>query len=190
MTWYGRAAAVVLVVLAVSGGILWIHVVDRYVAASDARARFGQNVGIAEVRIPPVTSSDQEVTVGVRFFIGNPSGIAIDIVQISYRFYMDNLTDTRAFPDKADSIFVASGGYFPSTDPAVVGPRSSLTMWINMTVRGANQPEAIERLNLTFNGNYYPIIDAGLVYRIHGTAIVDRVLGIVFVTEAGVPPSA
>jgi len=189
MSWHRRFAAVALVVLAVSGTILWAHIVDRYVAASDARATFWQNVGIVEVRVPTVTSPDQEVPVGVRFYFGNPSGIALEIIQISYRFYMDNLTDSRPLPDKADDIFVAAGGYFPTTNPAVVGSRSSLDLWTNLTVRGATQPEAIERLNMTFNENYYPIIDADVVYRIHGTTIVDRVLGIFFQPSTGVPPS-
>jgi len=38
-------------------------------------------------------------------------------------------------------------------------------------------------LNLTFGGRYFPIIDASLVYRVHGTSIVERVLGIEFVTS-------
>lgn len=190
MTWLTKAAAAFLVVLAVLGAVAWISLLDRYIAASDARVRLGDHIDFEEVRIPAIVSSEQEVTVGVRFFVGNPSGIAIDIVQISYRLYMDNLTDTRSFAEKADSIFVGTGGFFPSGKGYVVGPHTSASVWGNLTVFGATQPTAFARLNLTFSGRYYPIIDADLVFRIHGTTIVDRVVGIVFSTSGGVSPRA
>ena len=46
------------------------------------------------------------------------------------------------------------------------------------------------RLNRTFYDppKYFPIIDAGMVYAIAGTSLVDRVLDIVFVTQSGVMP--
>jgi len=125
MTWFAKVAAVFLAVLAIVGAIVWVNFLDRYIAASDARRQIGGNVGYENVTIPAVTSPDQNVTVGVRFFLRNPSGIAIDIMHISYRFYMDNLTDTRSFAEKGASIFVVAGGFFPPGVGYVVGPHST-----------------------------------------------------------------
>ncbi len=190
MTWFARLAAVALGTLAVLGGVLWVDVVDRYVAVSEVRVTLWQHVGFADVVIPPITSDDQVVTVGILFRVGNPTEVPVEVTSISYRFYMDNLTDTRPFPDKDDTIFVAVGGFFASEAGETVPPRSVGLIWANMTVRGATQPETLQRLNLTFFGRYYPIIDAGLVYRVPGTAVVDRVVGLVFATEGGVLPRA
>lgn len=187
MTWFAKGAAVFLVAIAVVGAVAWVNFLDRYIAASDARMRIPENVGYQSVNIPAVTSPDQIVTIGVSFVLRNPSGIAIDIMHISYTFYMDNLTDTRSFAEKSASIFVVTGGFFPRVD-YVVGPDTSVTVWGNATVFGATQPTQLERLNRTFGGNYFPIIDASLVYRVHGTSIVERVLGIEFVTSIGVVP--
>src|SRR2546422_1604465 len=188
MTWFAKVAAVFLAVLAIVGAIVWVNFLDRYIAASDARMQIGGNVGYQNVTIPAVTSPDQNVTVGVRFFLRNPSGIAIDIMQISYRFYMDNLTDTRSFAEKGASIFVVAGGFFPPGIGYVVGPHSTADVWGNATVFGETQPTQLARLNLTFGGRYFPIIDASLVYRVHGTSIVERVLGIEFATSGGIVP--
>ncbi len=188
MTWYRRVAVGALVVLALTGAILWAHVTDRYVAASDIRIRIWGSVGIAEVRIPRIQETDTSVTIGVRFVIGNPSRIGIEIQQISYRFYMDNLTDTRPFALKADSIFVGTGGFYPRGEPAMVGPGATALIWANMTVFAATQPLAFERMQLSPDGKYYPIVSGEMVYRIQGTTIVDRVLGIGFSTREGVAP--
>ncbi len=188
MNWLPKAAAIVLVALAIFGAAEWSNAVDRYIAASDARMRIGENVGYVNVTIPPVTSATQVVNIGVLFLVRNPSGIALDVIQIQYRFWMDNLTDTRAFPLKANSIYVTSGGFFPGGDGLLVGPHASTGIWANATVQGMTQPAVLAKLNVTFGGNYYPIIDATLVYRIHSTAIVDKVLGIVFITSTGVRP--
>ena len=189
MTWFAKAAAIFLAVLAIVGTIVWVNFLDRYIAASDARMQIGGNVHYQNVTIPAVTSPDQNVTIGVLFFIRNPSGIAIDIMHISYRFYMDNLTDTRSFAEKSASIFVVPGGFFPPGIGYVVGPQTTALVWGNATVFGATQPTQLTRLNLTFGGHYFPIIDASLVYRVHGTSIVERVLGIEFVTSIGVVPN-
>src|SRR2546427_163181 len=152
------------------------------------RMQFGGHVGYQTVTTPAVTSPDQNVTVGVRFFLRNPSGIAIDIMHISYRFYMDNLTDTRSFAEKGASIFVVAGGFFPPGIGYVVGPHSTADVWGNATVFGETQPTQLARLNLTFGGRYFPIIDASMVYRVHGTSIVERVVGIEFATSGGIVP--
>jgi len=188
MTWYRRVAVGALVVLALAGAILWAHVTDRYVAASDIRVRIWETVGIAEVRIPLIRETDASVTIGVRFVIGNPSRIGIEIQQISYRFYMDNLTDTRPFALKADSIFVGTGGYFPRGEAAIAAAGATAMVWANMTVLRGTDPAAFDRIQLSPDGKYYPIILGDMVYRIQGTAIVDRVLGIGFSTREGVAP--
>src|SRR3989454_9885700 len=101
MTWFAKVAAVFLAVLAIIGAIVWVNFLDRYIAASDARMPIGGNVGYQNVTIPAVTSPDQNVTVG---------------------------------------------------------------------------------------GRYFPIIDASMVYRVHGTSIVERVVGIEFATSGGIVP--
>ena len=190
MRWFTRTAALVLGLLTILGSVVWVQIVDRYLDASEFRVEFPWNVGYKDVLLPPITSDDQIVTVGVLFQLANPSDIAIEVVSISYRFYMDNLTDTRPFVDKDESIFVAVGGYFAAERGQIVAAHSIVFLWANMTVNGLSQPQAFDRLNRTFNGRYYPIIDAGLVYRIPETKIVDRVLGIVFTTDRGVVPRA
>src|SRR2546425_13054189 len=170
------------------GGFVWWTFLVWCLAASGLRMQSGGSDAYANVSIPAVTSPNQNVTVGVLFFLRNPSGIAIDIMHISYRFYMDNLTDTRSFAEKSASIFVVPGGFFPTGIGYVVGPHSTATVWGNATVFGATQPTQLSRLNLTFGGRYFPIIDASLVYRVHGTSIVERVLGIAFVTSGGIVP--
>jgi len=188
MTWFPKVAAVFLAALAIVGAVAWVNFLDRYIAASDARMQTGENVGYRDVRIPAITSSDQNVTVGVLFFLRNPSGIAIDIDRITYRLYMDNLTDTRSFAEKSSSIFVVTGGFTPQTG-YVVGPHNTATVWGNATVFAATQPIQLRRLNLTFGGRYFPIIDASLVYTVHGTSIFEIVVGIEFVTSGGILPS-
>lgn len=190
MTWFAKLAAVFLAALAIVGAIVWVNLLDRYIAASDARIQIGDNIGYENVTIPAITSPGQNVTVGVLFLLRNPSGIEVDIMHISYRFYMDNLTDTRSFAEREASIFVVTGGFFPPGIGYVVGPHTTASVWGNATVRGATQPTQLARLNLTFGGRYFPIIDASLVYRVHGTSIVERVLGIDFATQRGIVPDA
>ncbi len=146
--------------------------------------RIGGNIGYSAVQVPRVTSPDQPVTIGVQFVVENPSGIGLVLTQISYQFYMDNLTDTRDFVEKEASIRVTRGGYFPQANPATVPARSTGMIWVNTTVEG----DALSRLNLTFNGLYFPIVIADFVYRIEGTTILDRLVGIVFSTSRGVEP--
>jgi hypothetical protein len=189
MTWFAKGAAVFLVALAVVGAVSWVNFLDRYIAASDARIRIPGNVGYRSVSIPAIVSPDQNVTVGVLFEIRNPSAIAIDIMHISYRLYMDNLSDTRSFAEKSASIFVVPGGFFPLGIGYVVEPHTTALVWGNATVFGATQPTQLERLNLTFGGRYFPIIDAALVYRVHDTSIVERILGIEFAPSGGIPPN-
>lgn len=185
-----RPAALVLALLAISGVVLWANVVNRYVEASRVQVELPGNVGFADVVIPPIVGNEDVVTVGVLFAVRNPSGIPIEVIAIPYRFFMDNVSDTRPFPDKDETIFVASGGYFASTSPAVVDPHAVALVWANMSVHRFSQPVALERLNRTFNGVYFPIIEAGLVYRIPGTEIVDSIVGIWFASETGVVPRA
>src|SRR6266508_2666905 len=87
MTWFSKLAAVTLAALAIVGVIAWVNLLDRYIAASDVRMQFGNNVGYQSVAISAITSVDQDVTIGVQFFFRNPSAIAVDIIHISYRFY-------------------------------------------------------------------------------------------------------
>jgi len=190
MIWFAKVAAAVLAVLTVLGAVLWADVTERYLAASEARSVMAESVVYGEIRIPVVASADQRVLVGVRFHVTNPSPIAVEIRTISYEFYMDNLADTRSFTEKEDSIYVGAGGFFPQTGGPTIPARGDGWIWANMTVDGALQPEALAHLNRTFYGRYYPIVDAGLVYAITGTSIVDRVMGIRFVTQAGVVPYA
>jgi hypothetical protein len=186
--WPARLAALALALLLVAGGVLWVHVMNRYVEASRVQVEMPRNVGYADVVVPPITSADAPVTVGVLFWVRNPSGIAIEVLTISYQFYMDNLTDTRPFVDKDDTLFIAVGGYFAGEEGQIVPPHGEVFVWGNMTIRPTLQPDALDRLNHTFNGLYFPIINAGLIYRIPGTEIVDTVVGIWFVTQTGVPP--
>lgn len=187
MTWVAKAAAVFLVVMAIVGAVAWTNFLDRYIAASDARMRIPENVGYQSVSIPAIMSPDQNVTVGVRFFLQNPSGIAIDLQRITYNLFMDNLSDSRSFAEKSKSIFVVPGGFFPRV-AYVVGPHAFVTVWGNATVLGATQPTQLARLNLTFGGRYFPIIQASLVYRVDGTSIIESVLGIVFAPQGGIAP--
>lgn len=188
MIWYRQVGVVVLAGLAVSGGVVWAHVTDRYIAATDLRLRIGDSIGYEAVHIPRVTGPDEQVTIGVLFYVANPTGIGLELTQIAYQFYMDNLTDTRAFLEKADSIFVGRGGYFSQESPATFPARSTGGIWVNLTIQGDVQPVALSRLNLTFNGLYYPIIITEFVYRVQGTTIVDREVGVVFTTSTGVAP--
>src|SRR6266508_4901442 len=87
MTWFSKLAAVALASLAIIGVVVWVNLLDRYIAASDVRMQFGNNVAYESVTIPAITSPDQDVTIGVQFFFRNPSAIAVDIIHISYRFY-------------------------------------------------------------------------------------------------------
>ena len=188
MRWFARVAAAVLALLAVLGGILWADVTGRYLAASEARVTLPDHVGYAGFRIPLVTAPDQRITVGVLFHVTNPSTVGVEIQTISFKFYMDDLSDTRPFVEKQNDIYVGAGGFFPQTDAPVVAPRGEAWVWANMTVDGGLQPDALIHLNRTFFGRYYPIVDAGMVYRIEGTTVVDRILGLVYVTQSGVSP--
>src|SRR2546425_10639718 len=78
MTWYAKVAAVFLAVLAIIGGIVWGDFFGRYIAARGVRMQLGGNVGYAKLSIPAATSPNQKVTVGVPFFLPNPTGIAVD----------------------------------------------------------------------------------------------------------------
>ena len=143
MIWFAKVAAAVLAVLTVLGGILWVDVTGRYLAASQARTLVGEAVSYADLRIPTIASEDARVTVGVLFHVANPSPIALEIRTISYKFYMDNLLDTRAFVEKADSIYVGSSGFFSDTEGQTVPAHGEGWIWANLTVDGALQPETL-----------------------------------------------
>ena len=190
MTWASRGAALALGVLASIGTIVWADVVDRYVDASELRLVLPGHVRFADIAIPPIASSDENVTVGVLAEVQNPTDIGIIVLSISYRFYMDNVSDTRPFEEKDKGIFVGLGGYFAEGSEGLVQPHSTARFWANITVRGSIQPTARERLNTTFNGRYYPIIDGNMEYRIAGTAVSDRVAGLFVAPAEGVEPRA
>ncbi len=190
MIWFSKVAAVVLAVLAVLGTVLWADVTNRYLAASEARSVIGDAVSYADLRIPVITSAAQQVSVGILYRVVNRAPIAIEVRTLSYKFYMDNLADTRSFTQKADSIYVATSGYYPNLEGTVVPAHGEGWIWANLTVDGAANPEALDHLNLTFFGKYYPIVDTAMVYAIVGTSIVDRVMGIGFSTDTGVSPYA
>lgn len=186
MIWYRQVGVVTLAILAVSSLVAWVHVTDRYIAASDLLQRV--EFGYKAIHIPNVTSPDQEVTVGVLYYVNNPSGIGLEITQISFQFFMDNITDGRAFVEKASSIFVDRGGFFPQGSPARFAPQALGLIWVNVTIRGDTDPVKVSRLNLTFNGLYYPIVITDFVYRVQGTTIVDRQVGLESRTDTGVAP--
>lgn len=190
MIWFAKVAAAVLAVLTILGGVLWVDVTGRYLAASEARSLMGDAVTYGDIRIPTITATDQRVTVGVLFHVTNPSSIAIEVRTISYKFYMDNLMDTRSFTEKASSIYVGASGFYANPDGRTIPARGDGWIWANLTVDGALDATALAHLNRTFfePPEYFPIVDAGMVYAIVGTSLVDRVLGIVFVTQTGVPP--
>ncbi len=190
MIWYAKVAAGVLALLAVLGTVLWADVTERYLAATEARSAMGGAVEYEAIQVPAIVSADPRVSVGVLFRVTNPSSIAIEVRTISYKFYMDDLTDTRSWAEKEDYLYVGAAGYFPQTGGMTIAPRGEGHIWANLTVDGVLQPVALTHLNRTFFGKYYPIVDASMVYAIVGTSLVDRVDGIVFVTQTGVAPYA
>jgi hypothetical protein len=190
MMWYRQAGVAVLAILGVAGVLAWVTVVDHYIATADLQTRIGDSIAFQFVNIPPVTRPDQRVTVGVRFAVDNPSGIGLEFTQITYQLFMDNLTDSRPFAEKAESIFVDRGGFFAQESPASFPARSTGGLWVNVTIDGSADPEDLSRLNVTFNGRYYPIVIAEFVYRAQGTMVTGRVIGLVFSTSGGIEPYA
>ncbi len=192
MIWYAKVAAAVLAVLTILGTVLWVDVTNRYLATSEARSLMGGAVTYDAIQIPVITSTSQRVTVGLRFLVANPSPIAVQVRTISYKFYMDDLSDTRSFVEKADSIYVASGGIYPDLQGPTVPAHGDAYVWANLTVDGSVDAQAVAHLNRTFYDppRYYPIVVTDLVYAVVGTTIVDRVVGLVYVTQAGVAPYA
>jgi len=189
MMWFERIAALSLAILSVLGVAVWVDLSNRYLAASEVRIALWSNVAYEDIRIPRITSDDQVVTIGVLFRVTNPTGIGVDVHRLSYQLYMDNLTDPRPFFDKRRDITVGVGGYYSSDGGILVAAHSSGFIWANLTVLGAVQPETMDRLNLTFNGKYYPIIVAEMVYRVAGTSVTGSVRGLqYFPPPTGVPP--
>ncbi len=189
MIWSSRIAAIALAILTVLGAILWVDLSSRYLAASEARVALWHNVAYEDIRIPLISSNDQLVTIGVLFRVTNPTSIGVEVLSLSYEFYMDDLLDPRPFFEKSRDIFIGVGGYYAAETGTLVAPHSDGFVWANLTVYGAAQPDTIERLNLTFNGRYYPILNGWMVYRVAGTSVKDRVLGISFLPPpSGVAP--
>ncbi|MFQ5907305.1 MAG: hypothetical protein ACE5JE_00530 [Thermoplasmata archaeon] len=184
-----RVTAVILLVLTITGVVLWAQVLGTYIAINDARLHVPDRVGILEVRVPRLPTDNGTATVGVLVRVENPSSIAIRVFSITYWLYMDNLVDTRAFWEKADDIEVGRGGFHDELGGYVVPPHSVRDLWANLTVEQDRDPVAWERLNLSFGGRYYPIVLGGtLQYRFPGLKILGQVRGLSFTTFQGVVP--
>ncbi len=184
-----RVAAVILLVLTITGVVLWAQVLSTYIAVNDARLHVPEGVGILEVRVPKLSPEDVRATVGVLVRVENPSSIDIRVFSITYFFYMDDLLDTRAFFEKVDDIEVGRGGFHDELGGFVVPPHSVRELWANLTVERDRDPVAWERLNLSFGGRHYPIVLGGtLQYRFPGLNILGQVRGLSFTTFEGVVP--
>ncbi len=184
-----RVTAVILLVLTITGVVLWAQVLGTYIAVNDARLHVQEGVGILEVRIPRLPTEDDRATVGVLVRVENPSSIAIRVFSITYWLYMDDLLDTRSFFQKIGDIEVGRGGFHEELGGFVVPGHSVQEHWANLTVDRTRDPLAWERLNLSFGGRHYPIILGGILqYRIHGLNILGIVRGLGFSTLQGVVP--
>ncbi|MFQ5870913.1 MAG: hypothetical protein ACE5IB_01980 [Candidatus Geothermarchaeales archaeon] len=189
MIGHKQIAGGVLLILALLGLSIWSQVVVTYVAVSDAQVTIPAHVQILEVRIPKLTPEDSQATVGVLVGVENPSAISIIVFSITYAFYMDNLTDTRTFWEKERDIFVGTGGFYEGEGGFEVPARSARQIWANLTVDGDRQPQALERLNTSFSGRYYPILFATMLYRFPEMRMVGIVRGLSFSTFQGVVPN-
>ncbi len=184
-----KVAGLLLLVIAILGTVPWYQGVSAYVAISEAQLQIPRHVAITDVMMPEMPRAEGITSVTVLVQVGNPSNIAIEVFAITYRFYMDNLTDTRTFWEKEGDIYVAIGGFYDAVGGYVIPARTTRELWANLTVYAETQPQALQRLNTSFNGRFYPILLGSMHYRFPGVPGVWVVRGLMYSSFRGVVPS-
>lgn len=167
----------------------------NYSNVMDARIKIPGNVYVENVIIPEIVDESNNAMVSVVLNITNPTNIDIYVYDITYRFYMNNLSDPMDLDSSSswDDWAVGLGGFTLQVDSGIRVPsKTSRSIYSNMTVIGGVEGSmAITHLNVTDpNGNYHPLVIASLRYTFENIDVQEVVRGIFFYSEVGIPPSS
>ncbi len=167
----------------------------NYSNVMDARIKIPGTIYVENVIIPEIVDESSNVMISVVVNITNPTNIDIFVYDITYQFYMNNLSNPLD-PDGSSSLdnwAVGLGGFTLPVDSGIRVPsRTTRSIYSNMTVMGGVEGSmAMTHLNVTDSqGKYHPFIIASLRYTFEHIDVQEVVRGIRFDGKEGIPPSS
>jgi hypothetical protein len=175
-----------IIVSLLSTGLLYITSVN-YLNYTETATTIPQNIAISDVHIPLILDESQDQTVQVFFHIANPSDLTIYVTNIEASIYMDNISDTRSFPEKMNDILVGIAQFnLQKSEAYVVRPGESITVPANLTVSGGSV--FMSRLNTLSEGKYHPFIFGTMWYTFEDVDLIEVVGGVSLIAGAGIDP--
>jgi hypothetical protein len=167
----------------------------NYSNVMDARIKVPGTIYVESVRIPEIVDESSNVLISVVVNITNPTNIDIFVYDITYQFYMNNLSNPLDLDSSSswDAWAVGLGGFTLPVDSGIRVPsKTTRSIYANMTVIGGVEGSmAMTNLNVTDSqGNYHPLVIASLRYTFEHIDVQEVVRGIFFYSEDGIPPGS
>jgi hypothetical protein len=186
---------VLIVLFAVISLALTSITTINYSNVMDARIKVPGTIYVENVIIPEIVDESSNVMISVVVNISNPTNIDIYVYDITYQFYMNNLSDPLDLDSSSswDAWAVGLGGFTLQVDSGIKVPsKTTRSIYANLTVMGGVEGSmAMTNLNVTDSqGKYHPLIIASLRYTFEHIDVQEVVRGIYFYSEDGIPPSS
>jgi len=188
-----RTIKILFLVFAIISSALLYITTDTYTKVMDAEVNIPKNIWIEDVIIPEIENESSNARISVIFNITNPTGIDIYVYDISYQFYMNDISDPMNFerPDTWDAWAVGLGGFTLGAEELYikVPSKGSKSIYANMTVLG--DTIRMKNLNVTdSDGKYHPLVIASLRYTFKGLDVNEVVHDIVYYSASGISPKS
>jgi hypothetical protein len=188
-----RLLKVLFVIFTIISIILTSITSVNYSDVTDAKIRIPYNIRFEDIAIPEIVNESKNATISILFNVTNPTNIDIYVYEISYLFYMNNLSNPMDLEsdESWDPWAVGSGGWTLPVDKGLrVASKSSRSIYSNLTVVGSPEGTmAMTHLNVTDSqGKYHPLIIATLIFTFEYIDVQEVVRGIYFYSREGIAP--
>ncbi|MCK4455753.1 MAG: hypothetical protein KAU99_05340 [Thermoplasmata archaeon] len=191
MNKYAAVIGIAFILVTVFSAATLALTVDMYGAFAETKNKITPwegNVRIEEVRIPPISGTDEEVRVTIILNVSNPTRLDIWVYNIEFSIHMFNKSTMIDVgnPQAQDQFYVLSGGFFTYDDPDYLVPSGgNALLESSLTVTSSLK---IAILNNTDGGKYRPLVLADMRYEV--VDVDKRVVlrGISYFDPSGVDP--
>jgi hypothetical protein len=165
----------------------------NYSNVMDAKIKIPQNIRFEDIIIPEIVNESNDADISILFNITNPTNIDIYVYEISYLFYMNNLSDPMNLESSEswDPWAVGVGGWTLEVDRGIKVPsKGSKSIFSNMTVVGREEGTLpMTHLNVTDSeGKYHPLIIATVIFTFEHIDVQEVVGNIFFYSQEGIVP--
>lgn len=191
-----RTIKILFLVFAIISSALLYITTDTYTKVMDAEVNIrpeNGNIRIEDVMIPKIDNESINARISVVFNITNPTGIDIYVYDISYQFYMNDISNPMNFErsDTWDAWAVGMGGFTLGAEELYikVPSKGRKSIYANMTVLG--DTIRMKNLNITdSDGKYHPLVLASLRYTFKGLDVNEVVRDIGYYSALGISPKS